>query len=206
MIRQLNQLGGDYGIVNATFQINTSAKTLTVVPAVQTTPNNFWFAKYDWQACFDLRGYIGFQFELVAPTGSEISFTLTQKSADCVDRLVDSVYVPLTKYITPNGQKQTVLMPFADFSKNINGGNFDFQHLKDWTAVNFSPADGTSQFVFSNLILKGNCSLPATNSQAAQSSAQTSAAPSAAATKASGAEGIKAGAIAGAIAAGLFAL
>jgi hypothetical protein len=105
--------------------------------------DNFWFSKFDLAACFDLSAYEAIQFDVVAPAGSSAEFCLTQRSADCQTRLADSQYMPLSKYITPNGSKQTVTMPISDFGKNVNGGNFDFLHLKDWTLNDLSPTGVT---------------------------------------------------------------
>jgi hypothetical protein len=57
--------------------------------------------------------------------------------------------------VTPNGQKQTVVMPLSDFKKNINGGDFDFVHLKDWTLNNLRPVGAAVDI--SNFVLVGNC-------------------------------------------------
>lgn len=76
---------------------------------------------------------------------------------------LDSVYHPLTKYITPNGERQTVTLPLADYAVNLAGNPFDFVHLKDWTIVNMAPADAV--FYMSNLMLKGGpigCVAPTT--------------------------------------------
>jgi hypothetical protein len=167
-IKQFNLLGGDYGSAGAAFRIDTLAKSMSITagsanigqPEPWANPGtaptiNYWFAKFDRVACFDLSGYSAVAFDLVAPAGSNMNFTMTQRSADCQSRLVDSVYRPLSSYVTPNGQKQTVVLPFADFSKTLVGGQFDFKHLKDWTAVNLVPFG--ARFTISNLVLRGNC-------------------------------------------------
>ena len=69
--------------------------------------------------------------------------------------ILDSVYHPLSKYITPNGQKQTVTLPLSDFATNLRGGKFDMARLKDWTIVNLVPANRRTAFIISNLKLKG---------------------------------------------------
>ena len=62
--------------------------------------------------------------------------------------------MPLSKYYTTPGKKQTVVMPFADFTQlAIGPGQFDFKHLKDWTFVDPKPLG--QPFVFSNMILLG---------------------------------------------------
>ena len=107
------------------------------------------------------------QFDLIAPAGSDMNFTLTQRApctpsvkgqplpagSTTTPRLVDSVYIPLSRFITPNGQKQTVTLYFSNFSKNLVGESFDFQHLKDWTIVNLKPAGAV--FYMSDLKLLG---------------------------------------------------
>jgi hypothetical protein len=69
----------------------------------------------------------------------------------------------LTKYITPNGQKQTVTLPLSDYTTSLVGGRFDMSKLKDWTIVNLSPGTPDTVFVMSNLVLKGGpsgCTVP----------------------------------------------
>jgi type IV secretory pathway VirB10-like protein len=46
-------------------------------------------------------------------------------------------------------------MSLKDFAKNIDGADFDFKHLKDWTLVNLKPVGVVIKL--SNLVLKGNC-------------------------------------------------
>ncbi|KAH6596028.1 hypothetical protein BASA61_003571 [Batrachochytrium salamandrivorans] len=154
-IRPVNHLGADYGEVNVTWSINTAEKFAMLSPS--SLPN-FWYSKFDARACFDLTGYSSIDFDLVAPTGSDMSFTLTQKAPNCVDRLVDSTYLSLTKYIKPDGTKQHVSLPLGDFATNINGLPFDFIHLKDWTPTGLSPVGAV--FHMSNLVLKGGCGVP----------------------------------------------
>jgi hypothetical protein len=90
-------------------------------------------------------------------------------SADCSGRVDngDSDYLPLTKYYTTPGVKQTVVLPFQDF-KNLASGNgtFDFVHLKDWTFV--KPLPLGEAFVFSNMRLIGGA--PGCNGTAVTSS------------------------------------
>jgi hypothetical protein len=103
-----------------------------------------------------LTNFYAFQFDLIGPVGSTGSFTLTQMSADCSGRVAngDSTYLPLAKYYTTPGQKQTVTLPFKDFTALASGnGTFDFVHLKDWTFVNPLPLG--EAFVFSNMMLIG---------------------------------------------------
>ena len=193
-IRKLNMLGADYGVVGGTFNVDTNAKQAIIIPNVQSPADNYWFAKYNWQACFDLSKYSAFQFELTSPAGSDVQFTLTQHASDCTTRLNDSVYLPLTKYIKPNGTKQLVTLPFSDFAKNVAGGDYDFVHLKDWTAVNFVPADGKTEFRFGNLVLKGKC-----DDAPKPSASNSPSAPGASSTgKANNAQAVNAGAIMGA--------
>ena len=177
--KNLNLMGGDYGSAGADFSIDvinqqmiiTSGTAPIGVPEPQANPGtlptlNYWFTKFNENSCFDLTPYRGIQFDLVAPPGSDMNFTLSQKSPDCVPstpgqqssgvegtRLVDSSYHALTQYIIPNGQKQKVTLLLSDFSKNLVGGSFDFKHLKDWTIVNLEPVGAV--FLMSNITLLG---------------------------------------------------
>jgi hypothetical protein len=150
-LRYFNLVGGDYGEVGITSTYDTKNKR---VELLSTAADNFWFAKFDLNACFDLTGYTAIQFDFEAPKGTNASFTLTQKSKDCVDRLVDSEYIELNP--PASGVKQVIVQPLQSFAKNLNGTLFDFVHLKDWTLVGLKPV-GTKAY-FSNFILKGNCS------------------------------------------------
>ncbi|TPX65097.1 hypothetical protein SpCBS45565_g05375 [Spizellomyces sp. 'palustris'] len=160
VVRDFNLLGGDYGKsdgASLTYTIDTTAKHVELTAGAA---ENFWFAKFDRDSCFDLVApqYQAIVFDLVAPAGSDFTMTLTQKTPDCKDRAganSDSVYVPLTKYITPNGQKQTVTVPFADFKNNLAGQPFDMVHLKDWTIVGVKPVGTKMQL--SNLLLTRAC-------------------------------------------------
>jgi hypothetical protein len=56
---------------------------------------NYLFAKFDPKSCFDISSFKSIQFEITAPKDSQMTFLLTQSSADCFDisnhtRLVDS--------------------------------------------------------------------------------------------------------------------
>jgi hypothetical protein len=158
-IRDLNILGGDYGKSDGdtmAFTINTAGKYVELTPGQNAS--NFFFAKFDAGACYDLTNLHAVAFDLVAPAGSAFTMTLTQKNPDCVDRAPDgsdSSYIPLSKYITPNGQKQTVISPFADYKANLKGGAFDFVHLKDWTLVGLTPPN--AKFQISNIRLIRAC-------------------------------------------------
>ena len=152
--RYFNLVGGDYGQVGIDATYDTVNKR---VKLTSTAADNFWFSKFDLQACFNLKGYTAIQFDFEAPAGTDTSFTLTQKSADCVDRLVDSAYVGLGQPM--DGTKKKITLPLSAFSKNLNGTDFDFDHLKDWTLV------GTTAY-FSNFVLKGNCDVPPTTTTA----------------------------------------
>ena len=90
--KQFNLIGGDYGSAGADFVIDTDSKTLSIVagtanvgqPEPLANPNtavtfNYWFAKFDRDACYNLTQYSGISFDLVAPLGSDMNFTLTQK-------------------------------------------------------------------------------------------------------------------------------
>ncbi|KAJ1342576.1 hypothetical protein BSLG_002893 [Batrachochytrium salamandrivorans] len=137
-IRPVNHLGADYGEVNVTWSINTAEKFAMLSPS--SLPN-FWYSKFDARACFDLTGYSSIDFDLVAPTGSDMSFTLTQKAPNCVDRLVDSTYLSLTKYIKPD-----------------DAPNNTCRFHWDWTPTGLSPVGAV--FHMSNLVLKGGCGVP----------------------------------------------
>ncbi|KAL2918388.1 hypothetical protein HK105_201788 [Polyrhizophydium stewartii] len=191
--RFVNKLGGDYGGVGVEWNIDTTKKAVVIVS--QNASSNFWFSKFDAGACFDLTGYSSIDFDLLAPTGSSMSFTLTQKLADCSQRAPDgsdSVYLPLSKYVTPDGTKKHVSLPLADFAKNINGANYDFIHLKDWTPVSFAPSGAT--FEISNIVLKGGCGVPGTGTNTGSSSSPTSAASGSSPTGTTGGSGSTAGA------------
>ena len=97
------------------------------------TAHNYWYVKFDQGACFDLSKYQSIQFGINAPSGTDFAISLTQKSADCKSRLIDSVYRNLTNYVITDGTTQTVTLPVADFSKNLLNQNFDLVHLKDFT-------------------------------------------------------------------------
>jgi hypothetical protein len=152
--RYFNKLGGDYGEVGILAEYSTTERHVALTP-VQA--KNFWFSKFDLEACFDLSRFAAIQFEIEAPQGTSGSFTLTQKSADCAERLTDSSYVPLSKYVRPNGRRQVVTIPLSDFSTNLDGKPFDFKHLKDWTLNDLQPEGVTINI--SNLVLKGSCNL-----------------------------------------------
>ncbi|KAJ3152070.1 hypothetical protein HDU86_005915 [Geranomyces michiganensis] len=156
--RFLNGLGADYGDdgANLTFATVPADKVMRInVKTVQ----NFWFSKFDASACFDTSNFHAIAFDMLAPTGGNMKMTLTQKNADCENRTdygpSDANYIPITNYMKPNGQKQSVIVPFVDFKTNVGGKNFDFVHLKDWTLNEFSPAGSTWEI--SNLRLMYAC-------------------------------------------------
>ncbi|KAJ3302482.1 hypothetical protein HDV03_004905, partial [Kappamyces sp. JEL0829] len=99
------------------------------------TAHNYWYVKLDAKACYNLSPYSAFQFDLKGPAGTNFGITLTQKSANCSTRLVDSVYKNLTDYVTMDGTKKTVTLPVKDFSTNLLGAGFDLVHLKDFTST-----------------------------------------------------------------------
>ena len=161
-----NLVGGDYGSLGAPFTINPNNQSLSIkagsypvgVPEAQANPGtaptfNYWYVKFDREACFNTTIYSGISFDLIAPLGSDMNFTMTQRSKNCSVRLVDSQYHLLSKYITPDGTKQTVYLPFSDYSLNLFGEAFDFEYFKDWTLVNLGPEG--SEFVMSDLKLVG---------------------------------------------------
>ncbi|KAJ3146771.1 hypothetical protein HDU89_006026 [Geranomyces variabilis] len=156
--RDVNLLGGDYGWTNTAagppavaVNITTAGASVSILDASKA----FFFFKFDAGACYDLTNINSLAFDLVAPVGGSFDMGLTQKSADCHQRVggesgsSDSPYVPLTKYITPNGQKQTVVLPFQDLK-----GTFDFAHLKDITFINWK---SSAPFIFSNIRLRRVC-------------------------------------------------
>ncbi|KAJ3365383.1 hypothetical protein HDU91_002218, partial [Kappamyces sp. JEL0680] len=89
------------------------------------TAHNYWYVKLDAKACYNLSPYSAIQFDLKGPAGTNFGITLTQKSANCSTRLVDSVYKNLTDYVTMDGTKKTVTLPVKDFSTNLLGAGFD---------------------------------------------------------------------------------
>jgi hypothetical protein len=197
--RLFNLVGGDYGELGAPFVIRPSERLMEITIGSEnvgqpepesnpgTTPTfNYWFAKFDLPACFDLTGYSAIQFDLLAPAGVNMNFTMTQRSADCQIRLLDSIYHPLTRYSTPDGTKKTITLPLSDYATNLRGGRFDFRYLKDWTIVNLSPVGARVQI--SNLMLRG-CLNTTTSSTVGTSTGTSStfAAPSASQTKSSAA-------------------
>ncbi|KAI8921610.1 hypothetical protein BC831DRAFT_476493 [Entophlyctis helioformis] len=191
--RPANLLNGDYGAQGATFAVNPAGKEVVITagtadvgqPEPQANPGtaptfNYWFGKFDIGACFDLTGYTAIAFDLVAPAGSNMNFTLTQRSADCKTRLVDSVYKPLSSYLKTDGSKKAVSLPIADYAKNLKGGAFDFKHLKDWTIVNMTPSGAV--FRLSNLRLVGNCAGNQTATTTTTAASKSTATASASAT------------------------
>ncbi|KAI8584830.1 hypothetical protein BDZ88DRAFT_435298 [Geranomyces variabilis] len=156
--RDVNLLGGDYGWTDTApappavaVNITTAGASVTILDASKA----FFFFKLDAGACYDLTNVNSLVFDLVAPVGGSFDMGLTQKSADCHQRVggesgsSDSKYVPLTRYITPNGQKQTVVLPLQDLK-----GTFDFAHLKDITFINWK---SSAPFIFSNIRLRRAC-------------------------------------------------
>ena len=97
------------------------------------TAHNYWYVKFDRDACFNLAKYRTIEFDIVAPAKTDFYIALTQKSADCNSRLIDSVYRNMTNYITPDGTRKTISIPVRDFSTNLLKGAFDLAHLKDLT-------------------------------------------------------------------------
>ncbi|KAI8917746.1 hypothetical protein DFJ77DRAFT_317922 [Powellomyces hirtus] len=155
--RWLDLLGGDYGKsgVGMEWSITTAGAALT-----PTSKEAFFFFKLDAGACYDLTSINSLVFDVVAPAGSNFAMGLTQKTPDCKERvggetgISDSPYVDLTKYITPNGQKQTVVLPFQDI-KGAGDKLFDFAHLKDVTFINWTPPN--VETVISNIHMRRAC-------------------------------------------------
>ncbi|KAI9013172.1 hypothetical protein BC832DRAFT_282940 [Gaertneriomyces semiglobifer] len=190
MDRDINLLGGDYGAVEVAMNFDTAKKAVELTAGAN--PSNFFFAKFDAGACFDLTHIEAVRFDLVAPAGSSFTMCLTQKSADCLSRVEpngDSTYIPISKYITPNGQKQTVTVPFRDFAPRASGpGTFDFVHLKDWTLNQFTPAGSVHEI--SNLRLVRQCtsgnSTTTPSSTATTSATGTASVPASSSTPSTG--------------------
>jgi hypothetical protein len=153
-LRYFNLIGGDYGSKFANFTYNPDPIRNMDIIAEQGEPDtsesdthpgaptafNYWYVKFDLNACFDLTGYESMEFDLESPAGSDFMIAMTQRSSDCSRRLIDSLYTNLTNYITPNGSRQTVRVPFSNFSRNWVGGEFNFRYLKDVTFINLIPA------------------------------------------------------------------
>ncbi|KAJ3046727.1 hypothetical protein HK097_000599 [Rhizophlyctis rosea] len=198
-VKRANAIGGDWGIWGGNFTIDTSAKTLTIVPRVQPTPYlaegfnpdtvptfNFFYTQFTNQheifdkACANLTAFNALEFEAVAPAGFDFNITFTQRlQNDCEVRTYDSQYQLFSKYYTTPGQKQTIRLPLSDFSKDLSGANFNYQWNKDITLVNLAGANPGDAITISNVVLKGApCSGTATTSTST-SSATVSGAPSA---------------------------
>ncbi|KAJ3190498.1 hypothetical protein HDU85_000797 [Gaertneriomyces sp. JEL0708] len=183
LVRDINLLGGDYGAVQVAMNFDTTKKVVALTAGPNVPDNNFWFAKFDAGACFDLSHFEAVRFDLLAPAGSSFTMCLTQKSPDCLTRVDpgDSTYIPISKYVTPNGQKQTVTVPFRDFAPRAAGtGTFDFVHLKDWTLNQFAPQD--TVFEISNIRLVRQCTNGTTNSTTSALPSSTATTPSTSAT------------------------
>jgi hypothetical protein len=105
-----------------------------------------------------LAPYQGIEFDIVSPPGSDFYVTLTQKFPNCTTRTKDTEYRKLTEYGQPNGQLQTIYIPWADFGGLFDGtGPADLLHNKDITFVNMTPDDGNTVFSFRRLLLRGDC-------------------------------------------------
>ncbi|KAJ3020580.1 hypothetical protein HKX48_000601 [Thoreauomyces humboldtii] len=165
--RYLNLLGGDYGEpepnancsdIGFNFTVNADKQVMEIRPLTASNPScaNFWFFKLDPGACFDLSGIAALSFDLVAPAGASFQIGMTQKSPSCDYRIGgesgkgDSVYRPISAYITNDGTKHTAVIPFQDFR-----GGFDFSHLKDMTFLQFAPIGAV--FEMSNIRLIREC-------------------------------------------------
>lgn len=99
--------------------------------------------------------------DITSPPGSNWLYTLTQRSSDCKRRLVDSNYVSSSSYDPTNGNRNTVFVPYGDVSGNIDGGKFDFVHMKDTTLVNMRPVGAT--FYIHRMAIRGTCPKPCVN-------------------------------------------
>ncbi|KAI9138535.1 hypothetical protein BKA69DRAFT_1091121 [Paraphysoderma sedebokerense] len=154
-VRDINLLSGDYGKsdgASLSYTIDTTNRWVRIIPG---ETENYWFAKFDAPACYNLTGIYAMAFDLRSPVGSTFEMTLTQHAPDCVTRTEDSVYLPITRYVVPNGGWQRVIVPFVDFGINLAGTAFDFAHLKDWTGVRFAPLNAV--FDITNIRLLKQC-------------------------------------------------
>lgn len=104
-MKQVNLLGGDYGAAGAEWETLPAEGRQRIVagraeignPEPWATLNqplsfNYWFTKFEEVACFDLSKYSAIQFDLVAPAGSNMNFTMTQRSANCSERLAGKIF------------------------------------------------------------------------------------------------------------------
>ncbi|TPX33512.1 hypothetical protein SmJEL517_g03592 [Synchytrium microbalum] len=153
-------LGGDYGGVGIQGNITIDNKgNGTIFPdnsMAGLNGTNYFFLKFDPNACFNATLYTGLQMSFVFPAGSDFQIAFTQKAPNCVDRLTDSIYKKLSDYIIPNGSHQSVFIPFADFGQNVAGGAYDWQHIKDLTFLQFMPT--RMPYTFNKLVLLSKCS------------------------------------------------
>ncbi|KAJ3153094.1 hypothetical protein HK101_001756 [Irineochytrium annulatum] len=173
--RMTNLLGGDYGVDGASQLVNdTNAGYMTITPGndpkqlnndpvhpPQPLGVNYFFFKFEWDDdfthCADLSPYKGISITISSPPGTDVGITLTQKNDACNNRTLDSQYVNMTKYITPDGTFQEMYIPWTDFAKNWDGvSDFSFAHDKDLTFVGFSPAAG-EQYKIERIALKADC-------------------------------------------------
>ncbi|TPX35654.1 hypothetical protein SmJEL517_g01969 [Synchytrium microbalum] len=145
-----NLNGGDYGEGAAPFYVTNGSMTITAnsdssvdgefASHPGTAPTyNYWFSKYNPCACFDATKYVSLVMEFSADPGLDFNITYTQHASDCLTRTIDSVYYPFSKFIKPTGARQTLILPFSLFTKNLVGGAYDLSHIKDLTFVNMNP-------------------------------------------------------------------
>ncbi|TPX44862.1 hypothetical protein SeLEV6574_g04250 [Synchytrium endobioticum] len=170
--------GGDYGGVGLQGNIAIADGSGTITPdnsAAGLNGTNYFFVKYDPNACFDATKYTGLQMEFTFPANADFQIAYTQKAPNCVDRLDDSEYKKLSDFIVPNGGRQTVFLPFSVFGHNVRGGLFDWKHIKDLTFLQFVPT--RVPYTFHNLTLIANTTACANQPVVNQSSTTTAAAP-----------------------------
>ncbi|TPX30389.1 hypothetical protein SmJEL517_g06041 [Synchytrium microbalum] len=168
-----NLNGGDYYVETGNILLNAPTSAAlgngTWIPGGLATPyqpdptanpgtaptTNYLSLRFEQYGCFDMTNYRSVMFTMQAPAGFDSNITFTQRAANCVARGFDSQYHKLSEFVTPNNQAQTVELPLSSFTKNLNGGNFDWGHTRDWTFVN---ANG-GNLVFYKTWLKGTCGL-----------------------------------------------
>ncbi|KAI9205470.1 uncharacterized protein BJ171DRAFT_567264 [Polychytrium aggregatum] len=136
---------------------------------------NYWFIQFNPQICYDMSNAATLEFDVVIDPGVNFNITLTQKSADCLNRSIDSQYFLLSKYLTPNGQPQHLSIPLKDFSTNLLGQPYDFKHNKDLTFVNLTPQGGN--IVLKNFVVTGSCNAPSASGTSSAAAPGASSSP-----------------------------
>ncbi|KAJ3341340.1 hypothetical protein HDU83_006677 [Entophlyctis luteolus] len=188
--KTLNLLGGDYGVdsnSSLSFNFASSDGFVGVNPGWVSNPSNsdaglhpddilasnYFYFKFVWDdqisstdfgvtVCEDLTVYQGLYLNISMPTGSDVYLTLTQKNANCTERIQDSAYVKLSQFHTPNGTPQTIFIPFSLMKYEFDGVTpYNFAHAKDATFVNFNPPNVQYKFYHIGLVDTGSTCTPA---------------------------------------------